>query len=83
MTDWGRLLGCTPDEYCQRIYSKRPSWVTGIVSLYDAKFLFTRVLAACPPVIVEVGTASGVSTVILCHAADVARRAGRIGDDFG
>jgi predicted O-methyltransferase YrrM len=82
MTDWEELLGCTPDEYCRRIYAKRPSWVTGIVSLKDSQFLFGRVLAATPAVIIEVGTASGVSTVVLCHAAEVARRGGEMDDGF-
>ena len=80
MTDWEALLGCTPEEHCQRIYGKRPSWVEGYVSLYDAQFLFDRVLRAEPETIIEIGTASGVSTVILCHAAEVVRRAGGIGD---
>lgn len=82
MTEWRGVLGCEPDEYCDRVYGARPEWVTGSISHHDARFLFGRALRARADVLIEVGTASGVSTAILCHAAAKASAGGEIGSDF-
>ena len=71
-----------PDEYCDRLYTLRPGWVTGTISQYDARFLFRRVLEARTDVVVEIGTASGFSTIFICHALHAARETDRIGQDF-
>jgi len=76
------VMGCAPDEFSDRLYHRRPGWVEGIVSHFDARYLFGRALESRTNVIVEIGTASGVSTAFLCHALDVASRAGAIGGDF-
>jgi len=82
LSDWGGVLGCEPDEYSDRLYHKRPEWAVGTISHHDARFLFGRVLSSQADVLIEVGTASGLSTAFLCHAADRAHAAGRIGSDF-
>ncbi len=76
------MMGCAQDEYCDRLYHKRPVWVQGLISHFDARYLFGRALESRTNVIVEIGTASGVSTAFLCHALDVASRAGAIDGDF-
>jgi predicted O-methyltransferase YrrM len=82
LTDWNDVLGCDPDDYSDRLYHKRPGWIVGTISHYDARFLFGRALRAHADVLVEVGTASGLSTAFLCHAAYRASAAGQIGSDF-
>jgi predicted O-methyltransferase YrrM len=82
LTDWPGVLGCDPDEYCDRVYHKRPAWAVGTISHHDARFLFGRALCSGADVLIEVGTASGLSTVFLCHAAERANAAGLIGPDF-
>jgi predicted O-methyltransferase YrrM len=82
MDEWSEIIGCEPDEYCNRLYASRPEWVIGTVSFYDARFLFTRALEAGTNLVVEIGTASGFSTVFLCHALDLASKANVIGPDF-
>ena len=64
------------------VYGRRPSWVRGTISLPDARFLFDRVVRAGVSDVVEIGSASGVSTSILCVALATAHRAGRIGGDY-
>jgi predicted O-methyltransferase YrrM len=76
MTDWGDILGCELPEYSDRVYASRPDWATGHISRHDARFLFQRVLESAPEVVVEIGTATGVSTAILCHGAKMAAAAG-------
>jgi predicted O-methyltransferase YrrM len=56
--------------------------VEGCVSHFDARYLVTRTLASGTDAVVEIGTASGVSTAVLCHALSLASRAGLIDDDF-
>ena len=82
MTDWNGVLGCEPDQYSDRLYQQRPGWVVGTISHHDARFLFGRALRARADVLIEVGTASGLSTAFLCHAAQRASLAGEIGSDF-
>jgi predicted O-methyltransferase YrrM len=52
------------------VYDRRPTWAKGSISRSDARFLYERALQANDEVLVEVGTASGVSTAVLCSAAD-------------
>lgn len=54
----------------------------GCVSHLDARYLLARTLASGTDNVVEIGTASGVSTAVLCHALSLASRAGLINDDF-
>ena len=82
IVDWTKAIGTTPEQAADRLYASRPEWVTGYVSHFDARYLLIRTLAARTDVVVEIGTASGVSTAILCHALDLARRAGTIDDGF-
>jgi predicted O-methyltransferase YrrM len=65
------------------IHARRPDWARGgSVSRNDAQFLFDRVIAARCPRVVEIGTAAGVSTAVLCHSLDVAHRDLALGDEF-
>lgn len=82
MTDWNAVLGCDPAEYCSRVYASRPAWITGYIAFEDAQFLFARVLTSGADPLLEIGTASGLSTAILCHAAHAVRLAGEVGDAF-
>ncbi len=50
------------------IYGRRPDWAEGSISWDDARFLRQRVAARKPNTIVEIGTASGVSTAVLADA---------------
>jgi predicted O-methyltransferase YrrM len=52
------------------VYDRRPAWVKGSISRNDARFLYNRVLQASDDAIVEIGTASGVSTAVLCSAVE-------------
>jgi predicted O-methyltransferase YrrM len=52
----------------EAIYDRRPVWAKGSISRSDARFLYDRVLQATDEAIVEIGTASGVSTAVLCSA---------------
>jgi predicted O-methyltransferase YrrM len=58
-------------SFCQR----RPPWVQGSLSFADTRYLFRSVLACRPPLVVEVGTASGFSTALLCYALSVVNQA--------
>jgi predicted O-methyltransferase YrrM len=79
---WQGIIGSEPDEFCDRLYASRPDWVKGTVSTSDARYLFRRALEARAEVVVEIGTASGFSSVFLCHALHFACRAGLIGPRF-
>jgi predicted O-methyltransferase YrrM len=61
---------------CDAVYDARPGWVEGTVSLQDARYLFARTMAHRSGAIVEVGTASGVSTAVMCAALEMANAAG-------
>lgn len=56
--------------------------MVGHISHHDARFLFGRALRARADALLEIGTASGVSTAILCHAANMASSAGEITSRF-
>ena len=80
--DVSAVMGCDAEEYSDRLYGRRPEWVEGCISHFDARYLFRRALEARTPLVVEIGTASGVSTAFLCSALDVACRAGEIDSNF-
>jgi predicted O-methyltransferase YrrM len=63
-------------------YGKRPSWVTGSLSFQDAQFLFRAVTHARADRVIELGTASGFSTGLLCHALHLNHQSGNIGSGF-
>jgi predicted O-methyltransferase YrrM len=65
-----------------RVYATRPEWATGHISRRDARFLFRRLLETAPGVVIEIGTATGVSTAIICHGAKTAAAAGKGPADF-
>jgi predicted O-methyltransferase YrrM len=62
------------EEGVDALYGQRPAWAKGSISLSDARFLYDRALQARTETVVEIGTASGVSTAVLCSA--LAQRAG-------
>ena len=72
MTITAPPLGAEHRRLCDAVYTSRPDWVAGTISLDDARFLFGRVIAAGADPVIEVGTASGVSTAIVATALDVA-----------
>lgn len=82
MADLIEVMGCEPNEFSDRIYHHRPDWVQGMISHWDARYLLGRALATPAARIVEIGTASGVSTVFLCQALGVRSRSGAIDGDF-
>lgn len=77
-----QILGAPPNSFCDTFYGKRPAWLQGYISHLDARFLFKAVLEARANVIVEIGTASGFSTGMICYAQDLASKAGLIGPDY-
>jgi len=82
MKDLEKVLGASPNSFCDSFYGQRPGWLQGYISYLDARFLFKATLEARADVIVEIGTASGFSTGLLCHAQDIASKAGLIGSDY-
>jgi len=57
---------------CDTVYQSRPDWVAGTISHLDARYLFGRVMLAPDGPVIEVGTASGVSTAVLATALELA-----------
>lgn len=82
MTDWTTTIGCSPEAFCDELCRRKPQWVTGSLSGSDTLFLFSTALDAGADRVVEIGTASGFSTAVLCHALDFASKAGAVGPDF-
>ena len=54
----------------EAVYDRRPAWAKGSISRSDARFLFDRAVQGSGDAIVEIGTASGVSSAVLCAAAE-------------
>jgi predicted O-methyltransferase YrrM len=79
---WREVIGSTPDAFVDSFYSTRPDWITGSLSHHDARFLFRQTLEASPTVAVEIGTASGLSTAVICYALSFANQAGAVPSDF-
>jgi len=74
MTDAAWNTETDARSYCDALYARRPSWLTGTISHRDARYLFDQVLQLAPSTVVEVGTASGLSTTVICAALEVSRR---------
>jgi hypothetical protein len=75
--DFEPVIGSTVDAFARKLFKARPSWVRGSLSFDDAHFLFTSALQSNARVCVEIGTASGFSTSVLCHALNFASLAAR------
>lgn len=60
-------------SFCDALYERRPSWLSGTISFRDARYLFEQVLRVAPSAVVEVGTASGLSTAMICAALEFSR----------
>jgi len=80
--DWAKTIGCTPEQALGNVYASRPGWVQGYISYFDALYLHRRTLDSETCKVVEIGTASGVSTAVLCHALSLASLAGIAEYDF-
>ena len=80
--DWETLCGRSPEAISDEVYDIRPSWVRGAISHHDARYLFRHALEARASTVVEIGTASGVSTAILARALATLSQAGLLGEDF-
>ena len=65
-----------------RFCAGRAKWVTGTVSLNDARFLFHAATQARVSHVVELGTGSGFTAGLLCYALHLNHRSGNIGPDF-
>jgi predicted O-methyltransferase YrrM len=76
------VIGCRPEAFCDSLVANRPEWVKGSLSHSDTRFLFDTALKAGANLAVEIGTASGFSTSVLCHALNFASKGGLIGSDF-
>src|SRR2546425_12764771 len=82
MHDLTEIIGSSPDTFCDRLCTDRPVWVVGSLSHEETRFLFTQVLKVGSDLAVEVGSASGFSSTVQCHALNFLSAAGRIGPDF-
>lgn len=82
MENAGQSPSATLDSVCDSFFSSQPAWVQGSLTRYDARFLFKCVLESGTDEVVEIGTASGFSSALLCCALSTARDAGLIGEDF-
>ena len=81
-SDFEKLAGCELNAFCHALYHRQPKWVTGSISYYDTRFVFKTALEAGRSVAVEIGTAAGFSTGVLCCALDFARQLGLVSPDF-
>jgi predicted O-methyltransferase YrrM len=70
------------DKFCDRLCNERPKWITGSLSHADTRFLFKKAIESRSETAVELGTASGFSTAVLCHALNWASNAGMISGTF-
>src|SRR4051812_48412348 len=82
MPNWPAILGTDTVSYAEGLVAARPPWVIGSLSQNDAVYLFNRALAARAEIVVEIGTASGFSTALLCHALNFSSTAGLVSQAF-
>jgi predicted O-methyltransferase YrrM len=82
MENLEKVIGSRPEAFCDSLVANRPEWVTGSLSRSDTRFLFDTALKSGASLAVEIGTASGFSTGVLCQALNVASQAGMINSDF-
>jgi predicted O-methyltransferase YrrM len=76
------MLGVPTDMVADEFYNRRPAWVQGDIGPLDARFLFRTALEVGVDTVVEIGTATGISTGLLCFAFDVARIVGLGSADY-
>jgi predicted O-methyltransferase YrrM len=76
------VIGSSLQVLCRMLIKERPQWITGSQSYSDTCFLFETALVAGASTTIEIGTASGFSTAVLCHALNFASQAGLISPDF-
>lgn len=74
----GTTIDTIVDQYCDQ----RPAWVAGDIGRPDARFLLLEAFRTQSRHLVEIGTASGMSTGLLCRGLDIARQAGLVGNDY-
>lgn len=79
---WRRTREKDPQAACDELHASRPGWVKGSLSRKDTRYLFAQALEARTGSAVEIGTASGFSTAILCVALHLASSTRAIGPDF-
>jgi predicted O-methyltransferase YrrM len=82
LSKFEEVIGCHPDNFCEAFYAQRPQWIDGSLSRSDARFLFKTAMEGHTSLAVEIGTASGFSTSVLCHALNFASKAGVITSDY-
>ncbi len=71
------------ESLTDKIIAKRPAWVAqGAIGKAHTRYLFEAAVSSRSQIAVEIGTASGCSAVILCHALHEASKAGYVGPDF-
>ncbi len=72
-----------PENFSDSYWHNQPKWLNGTsVSYHDARFLFREAFQHARSPIVEIGTASGFSTGLLCHAMHFAAKSGRVEPDY-
>lgn len=77
------LDGRDVETFCNAFMKRVPPWVAqGSISWDDAYFLVRETLASVPGPAVEIGTASGVSTALICQTLDAQAAAGAIEPDW-
>jgi hypothetical protein len=82
MKELEEVIGSRPEAFCAALIADQPEWVKDCFSYFDTRFLFNTTLKAGANLAVEIGTASGFSTSVLCHALNFASKGGLIGSDF-
>ena len=70
------------EQLCDELYERRPEWIRGYISLEDARFLFAKAVTCGEPDVVEIGTASGLSTAVIATALGAASAAGFLSRDW-
>ncbi len=64
------------------LWNTRPGWIEGSLPLADTEYLFATVYEAGVDRVVELGTASGFSTAVICRALGCAQESAMIDGDF-
>ena len=71
------------DALAETLCRDRPTWIqAGSLGGDDSRFLLRSAFHSHVREVVEIGTASGYSTMLLCRALQLASDAGLIGSDF-
>lgn len=81
--DFERVMGVTPDAYADDLWRNRPNWASRSSLLFhDTRFLFKAAYTAGSDVAIEIGTATGFSAAVLCHALHCSSRVGIISEEY-